>query len=271
MSQETLDDARRVARLSRAEYDDLLAYLERLPADGWTEQSACADWRVYQVASHIGSGQLINRSRFEAGLRDADALTEEQRKAIWAHFDSLDPDEMLPAFRKANDEYFELIDSLSSEELSRFIPWLIGSVPVATALAFRLNEQALHSWDIRWARDRRAALSPTAAPDLLDLNLSPTSVSGLVKPERAERLSGSTIQFVLSEPDGATTLELHGDGVVVSHGRGAGSDLTVELPAEAFIRLLWGRYDVPAGLRSGQLRLSRPELADALSALFPGR
>ena len=49
MSLETVADARRVAHLSRAEYQDLLAYLERLPAAGWTEQSACADWRVYQV------------------------------------------------------------------------------------------------------------------------------------------------------------------------------------------------------------------------------
>jgi hypothetical protein len=47
--------------------------------------------------------------------------------------------------------------------------------------------------------------------------------------------------------------------------------LTVELQSEAFIRLLWGRYDVRTGLSSGQLRLSRPELAEALPALFPGR
>ena len=40
MSLETVDDARRVAGLSRAEYENLLAYLERLPAAGWTEQSA---------------------------------------------------------------------------------------------------------------------------------------------------------------------------------------------------------------------------------------
>ena len=43
MSLETVDDARRVAALSRADYEDLLAYLQGLPAGGLTEQSACAD------------------------------------------------------------------------------------------------------------------------------------------------------------------------------------------------------------------------------------
>ena len=45
----------------------------------------------------------------------------------------------------------------------------------------------------------------------------------------------------------------------------------MELPAEAFLRLIWGRYDVADGVLSGQLILSQPELARDLQALFPGR
>jgi hypothetical protein len=151
------------------------------------------------------------------------------------------------------------------------MPWLGGNQPVANVLASRLNEQTLHDWDIRWARDKQAGLNPPSVPILLELNLTPSRIGGLTKPERAPQLAGRTIQFLLSQPDGAATLQLQPDGVKASQGRAASADLTVELPAEAFVRLVWGRYDVPGGLRAGQLKLSRPDLAEQLQALFPGR
>ena len=271
MSLETVDDARRLLRLSHAEYDRLMADLEQLPPEGWTEQSACADWKVYQVVSHIGSQPKIEAGVLAAGLRGAPPMNDEQRKAIWAHFDSLKPNEVLPEFRQGNEEFYRLADSLTDDELGRSVPWIFGPAPVATVLGGRLNEQVLHAWDIRWARDKGATLSPETLPDLLEVNLNPARLGGLVKPERAERLAGKTIQFVLSRPEAAANLQLRPDGVQGGQGRAASPDLTVELPAEAFIRLLWGRYDVPAGLRSGQLKLSKPDLAEPLQALFPGR
>jgi uncharacterized protein (TIGR03083 family) len=245
--------------------------LEQLPPEGLTEQSACADWKVYQVVSHLGSGPEINGARLESVLRGAPPQTDEQRKAIWDRWDSRKPDEMLPAFRQANDDYFELLDSLGDDELGRVVPWFVGPVPVATALALRLNEQALHAWDIRWARDRQAGLTPEAVPDLLQVNLQSAWLGNLVKPERAGQLAGKSIQFVYSRPEGAVNLRFEGDGVGVSPDLAAAPDLAVELPAEALMRLVWGRYDVRAGLRAGDLKLSRPELAEPLQALFPGR
>ena len=271
MSLETADDARRISRLSRAEYDRLLGYLESLEPEGWTEQSAARDWRVYRVVSHIGSQPRIIAGVLEAGLRGAAPMTDEQRKAIWAHWDSLGPKEILPEFRRSNDDYFTLTDSLTDDELSRTIPWFTGSSPVATVLAGRLNEQVLHAWDVAWARDKQATLSPEAVPELLELNLTPTRMGGLAKPERAEQLAGKTIQFRLSQPKGVATLRVRPDGVEATRSPVNAPDLTAELPTEAFVRLLWGRYDVPARLRSGQLKISQPELAELLQALFPGR
>src|SRR5438874_7272016 len=95
MSLETADDARRVARLSRAEYEDLLGYLEKLPPAGWTEQSACSDWQVYQVVSHIGSQPEIHAGTLNAALRGTPPMTDEQRKAIWTRFDAMKPEDVL--------------------------------------------------------------------------------------------------------------------------------------------------------------------------------
>jgi hypothetical protein len=66
-------------------------------------------------------------------------------------------------------------------------------------------------------------------------------------------------------------LEVGEDGVKATEGKVESPDLTAELSSEEMVRLVWGRYDVAEGVRSGSLRLSDPSLADALSALFPGR
>jgi uncharacterized protein (TIGR03083 family) len=271
MSFETADDARRVSRLSRTEYDRLLAYLDRLEPAGWTEPSACADWQVYQVVSHLGSQPRITGAAILAGLRGEPPMTDEERRAIWDHFDGLRPDEVLPEFRRANAEYYRLLASLTDDELGRTIPWIAGPAPLANVLANRLNEQVLHAWDIYWARDKEATLSSAAVEDLLDLNLTPARLGGLVKPDRAERLVDKTIEFHLRDPERWATLDLRGDAVAGSWDRADEPEVTVELPAEAFLRLIWGRYDVADGVLSGQLILSQPELARDLRALFPGR
>jgi uncharacterized protein (TIGR03083 family) len=270
MSLESADDAHRVASLSRAEYQDLLAYLEHLPPTGWTEQSACSDWKVYQVVSHIGSQPEITSGTLKAGLHGDPPMTDDDRKAIWARFDAMQPDEVLPAFKANNDAFIALVDSLSEAELGKTIPWIFGPTPLASVLASRLNEQALHAWDVKWAHDKQAKVTPAAVPDLLTVNV-PARIGRLAQPGQAEALVGKTIQFLYSQPDGAVRVTVAADGAQAAPGRADAADLTVELPAEALIRLIWGRYDVASGAASGELTLSNPALADALQKLFPGR
>ena len=271
MSLETAEDARRVTRLMRVEYDRLLGYLAALEPEGWEEQSACAEWPVRQVVSHIGSQPLIHGAMLEANLRGAEPMTDEQRRAIWDRFDSLGPDELLRELRQGNEEYFRLIASLTDEQLGATISGFAGPAPVATYLAGRLNELVIHAWDIVWARDMAATLASDAVPDLVGLNLTPTRLAGLVKPDRSERLVDKTVEFHLRDPEGFVTLRLARDNVEALEAEADDPDLRAELAAEVFVRLLWGRYDVAAGVLGGQLILSQPALAQPLQALFPGR
>ena len=48
-----------IRSIDRREIDRLDAHLTRLDADGWLEQSYCAEWRVYQVVSHLASGARL--------------------------------------------------------------------------------------------------------------------------------------------------------------------------------------------------------------------
>ena len=271
MSLETAEDARRVARLMRVEYDRLLGYLAALEPEGWEEQSACVEWPVRQVVSHIGSQPLIFGAMLEASLRGAELMTDEQCRAIWDRFDGLGAEELLRELRRSNEALFRLIASLTDEQLGATMSSFAGPAPVATYLAARLNELVIHAWDIVWARDKAATLTPDAVQDLVGLNLTPTRLAGLVKPDRSERLVDKMVEFHLRNPERFTTLRLAQDNVEAVSDEAAEPDLRAELPAEAFVRLLWGRYDVAAGVLSGELILDQPELAQPLQALFPGR
>ncbi|MGE3268335.1 MAG: maleylpyruvate isomerase family mycothiol-dependent enzyme [Chloroflexota bacterium] len=271
MSLETVADARRMIELSRAEYDSLVAYLESLPPAGWTEQSAASEWQVYQVVSHIGSQPAIHGGMISAGLRGEPPMTDDDRRAIWSRFDAMTPAAVFPAFRANNDAFVALVDSLTEAELGASMPWLGGPAPVATVLAGRLNEQVLHAWDIKQARDKATTLTAAAVPDLLELNLTPGRLAGLVKPERAPELNGKTIQFLLTDPEGAVALTIGERGPRATMGKAAAPDLTAELTAEEMVRLLWGRLDVKAAVENGTLKLSDPGKAGALQALLPGR
>jgi hypothetical protein len=190
-------------------------------------------------------------------------MTNEDRQAIWGRFDAMAPNEVFPAFRANNDAFVALVDSLSNDELGSSMPWLGGPAPVATVLAGRLDEQVLHVWDIKWARDKAVTLTAAAVPDLLALNLTPGRLAGLSKPDRAPELHGKTIQFLLRDPEGAVALQIGESGVQATMGRATAPDLTVELSSEVLVLLLWGRYPSAEGRAS--------DVPDTLLALFPGR
>jgi hypothetical protein len=89
----------------RREYDRFIAYLERLDAGGWVEQSYCTDWLVYQVVSHIGSGSRIRAMRVNAWVNGGPPVSREVMQGVWGLFDSLTPGQMFNALSEAASEY----------------------------------------------------------------------------------------------------------------------------------------------------------------------
>src|SRR5690349_23296082 len=84
----------RIKAYERRELERLKAYLEALDASGWTEQSYCSDWLVYQVVSHIGSGSRIGGLRLQGWVGNGPPITRETMQQIWGFFDSLQPAQM---------------------------------------------------------------------------------------------------------------------------------------------------------------------------------
>jgi hypothetical protein len=123
----------------------------------------------------------------------------------------------------------------------------------------RLNEHVLHSWDIAVAL-RPDEILPADATALVIDNLEMIS-------QWASRTDGveRTITVRTTDPERRFVVTVGAERAPVSPAPEA-TDADVELPAEAFIRLVYGRLD-PAHTPSA---VERGTSLDQLRGLFPG-
>ncbi len=125
-----------------------------------------------------------------------------------------------------------------------------------TFAGLRLNERVLHTWDVEVVDDPGAVLLADAVPVVIDrLGLIVGRTPG----------SDTTVSVRTTDPGHELTVVMTPDSVALTLS-GPGSEADLIIPAEAFIRLVYGRLDpdhTPAGVRGSaveQLRQVSPGL-----------
>jgi uncharacterized protein (TIGR03083 family) len=260
-----IDDLLQALRLS---HDQLAGIAGRLDGAGLTAASYCRDWHRGQVFSHLGSGAEIGLNGLLAGLGEA---PEPDREEIWARWNALPPDGMARGFVESDDRYLAAVERLDPGRREAVqVPFFLGPTPLAGVLTFRLHEHTLHNWDIRVSLDPQATLLPEAVPLLLDL--PPTMARWAARPADAALPGPVRLAVRTTNPQRRYLLSVAGDQAEL-HDAGSGDttgDTTgeLDLPAEAFLRLIAGRLD-PDHTPPGTDARGRPTL-DELRALFPG-
>jgi uncharacterized protein (TIGR03083 family) len=225
--------------------------------------SGASEWTVAQVLSHLGSGAEIALASYRSSLEGTPAPGPEFNQGVWDRWDAMSPDEQASGFLDSDAKLVEIFEALTPEERENlqielgFLPQPLG---IATIAGMRLNELALHSWDVRVAVDPTATLSGGSAEVL------------------AEQFSGS-MNFLLGfigKADAlsdATIVDAHGLGLVIDDSVSLTPTVdkataTFEGPLEALVRLLGGRLTetfTPEGVRVvGNVSL------DDLRRVFPG-
>jgi len=129
-------------------------------------------------------------------------------------------------------------------------------------VGMRLGEHALHTWDVVVALDDSAAVDDEAVPLLVD------RLDGLV--ERAGKPTDEplTVQVSTHAPERSFRLEVGPDGARLSAAETTGADggAALRLPAEAFVRLVYGRLDPE---HTPAYEVEGVDL-DTLRGVFPG-
>jgi uncharacterized protein (TIGR03083 family) len=250
---------------SRAHVDALRSSVERLRdlAAPMNEEELTAgayptEWTVAQVLSHLGSGAVIMQRRLEDALAGQDT-PDDFAPGVWDTWNAKGPVAQRDDALAADAALLARIEAVPPDHRNTFAsamgPMTLG---FAQFVGMRLNEHAFHTWDIEVVADPAATIpAPVAAlvVDNLDLVARFTG-----KP------TGDTTSITVGTtgPERSFTVELSPGGVALTPGAAAASP-DVELPAEAFARLVYGRLDAqhtPSGEHGPAL--------DILRRLFPG-
>ena len=221
--------------------------------------SYCDDWSIAQVLSHLGSGAVISLR----GLQDVRAGTttpEGFNPSVWDEWNAKTPRAQADEALEADEALMEAYEGVDDSERERLtFPMGPLSLGFDELVGLRLNEHTFHSWDIAVMLDGSVGLPEDATALVID-NLSLIArFTG--RPNGEER----TIAIHTTGPRRDIALRLSTDGVAVGAGD-PGQQPDLELPAEAFCRLVYGRLDPD---HTPPFR-GDAALLNGLRAVFPG-
>jgi len=248
----------------RHSQDRLRALVEPLDLGQLQQRSYCSQWSIAQVLSHLGSQAEISALVLGAGLSGQDPPGPDAFIPVWESWNAKDPQAMASDALSAYEASVRRFESLDAGQRARLHLRVAGMDLDAAGLAqLGLGEHAVHTWDVAVALDPSATVAPDAVGLLVDTLGQRAAWVG--KPDAKRR----TVRVTTSDPERHFILET-GDAVTLAPS----DDQTtpkpglseLSLPAEAFIRLVYGRLD-PA--HSPRVQATGVDL-DELRQVFPG-
>jgi uncharacterized protein (TIGR03083 family) len=251
-----------VLSVLRSSHALVVAILNGLSDEQAAGPSYADEWSIAHVASHLGSGAEVFTLFLDAGLTRAPAPGVEQFEPIWAERNAKPPAGQVRDFVASDATFVDRVGSLTDAQQQDWRLDLFGSEQtLAGLLRMRLAEHALHSWDIAVALEPTATLSADAAELVID------NLAFLV--ERTSKPSPATISVGVhtTVPERLFRLDLTPEGATLAPERSDTAEAELRLPAEAFVRLVYGRLDsghTPASVTARGVDL------DLLRQVFPG-
>lgn len=254
----------------RDEYEVIDGYLAALHPERWHGPTACSDWRITNLVSHLGSGAEIHLLTMREYVDAGEPVTQEIRQGIWGHFDSLAPEPLHAAFRDRNQRYLDYAAQLSPEQQQRRVKMFAGELPPANYAQFRLQEVTLHSWDLRVALDPTARLLPRSVR--VNFRLMRGNLARRANADARAALNGTVYAIDVYGPVVESFgLRVNADAVELLDTAPTDARARLRLPAEAYLRLGSGRLPLEQAEAAGDVAIEGDRaLGLRLNALYPG-
>jgi uncharacterized protein (TIGR03083 family) len=223
-------------------------------------KSYASDWSVAQVLSHLGAQGDVFGLFLTAGLTNTPAPGPEAFPTIWGVWNAKTPSEQAADALATSAALLERIESLSPDEQAAWGLSMFGmDLDLAGLAGLILAEHVFHTWDVHVVTDPNATLLADAVPLLL-ASLPP--LAGRLGKPGQEQLSA---QVLTASPPRVFTLTID-DTVSLRPSERTDQPSTIELPAEALLRLVYGRLDPE---HTPRVRTTNVDL-DLLRQVFPG-
>ncbi len=243
-------------------HDEMVALVPTLTHEQLIGSLHASEWTIAQALSHLGSGSEIALSSYRTALEDAPIPGPEFNQTVWDRWNAMSPEDQAKGFLAFDEALVETLEALTSdqrENLQIKLAFLPEPLDIATIAGMRLNEVALHGWDVRVALDPAATLSDESAEVLVEqLSSSMGFLLGFIG--KADALSNAAI------------VDVNGYGLVIDQAvsltpKAEKVTATFEGPLESVVRLIGGRLttSTPDAVRVvGNVSL------DDLRRVFPG-
>jgi uncharacterized protein (TIGR03083 family) len=225
------------------------------------ERSYDTEWSIGQVLSHIATGSIFFKFILEAGLAGEPVPAIDVMRPIWDEWNAKSPEEQTRDGVEADGALLAAFEALDTQQRADWEIDMYGMHPdFAGLLTMRLSEHSVHTWDVVVALDPQAVLAPDAVDLLIDT--LERLVARVGKPLDQQLVIGvetdaPSRNFVLTvDAEGATLepLDARSD-----------ADRLLAIPAEAFVRLVYGRLD-PEHTPPG----ADDPILEVLRTVFPG-
>ena len=220
----------------RSSVEHLSAVVQRIDPSKFGSPAYPTKWSIADVLSHIGSGAVILARRFDDIVADR-ATDDGFNQSVWDEWNAKAPPAQVADALVADAAMLERLESLPDDRRDHFqFPMGPMNLDFAGFVGLRLNEHALHTWDVEVTLDPSATLAIEEAGAVVD-NLQMIvgftgKPSGQVRDWHVRTVDPSR-NFVLSF--GPDSVELSASG--------PDDHVDLEIPAESFVRLIYGRLD----------------------------
>jgi uncharacterized protein (TIGR03083 family) len=242
-------------RFSVASLHDLAAPLTEQQLTGGAYPT---EWTVAQVLSHLGSAAVITQRRLEDALAGRET-PDDFAPSVWDTWNAKSPVAQRDDALAADAALLARLEAVAPDDRDRFSS-AMGPMTLdfTQFVGMRLNEHAFHTWDIEVVGDPEATLPEQVAALVID-NLE--LIARFTAKPTGETAS---IMVATTDPARGFTIDLTPETVSFKAASDAAA-ADLELPAEAFARLVYGRLDAghtPFGDHGAAIA--------ALRRVFPG-
>ena len=251
--------------LVNTEAGRLADYLAGMKAESWSQDSACQGWKIGDVVAHLSiaastwaasltravagdSEPPQGQSFLGAGVRGSDIIAD----AATAHFQEKGQ-QLLTEFNEGYERLKQVMSTLRPEDWEKPCFHRRGKMPVRQFVAVRVQELAVHSWDIRAGLDSSAVISEEALPQMATLvprwlGTAFRSSPDLAAPVRF-RFDVTGAQRVNQD------LVVNGQEFEIQDTVSGQADVTFRCDTSTYILLIFGRIGVDEGVSSGRLTI----------------
>jgi uncharacterized protein (TIGR03083 family) len=261
-------DARTYIATLRESHDLLAAVAGPMTPEQVRAQSYDRDWSNAQVLSHLGSGAEISLLGLPGALGEGEPVGREAYQPVWDLWNAKSPDEQAADAIESDERHVSALEGLTDEQLAAISMDFFGMhLDAAGLVRLRLGEHSIHTWDVAVMLDPAATVQPSAVGLLID------NVPGFLAPRLGKPLGEPFAVRITTTDPGRDYLLTADESVRVTNWPGDLSEVEadtvphVSMPAEALLRLAYGRLDpqhTPSSV-SGDA-----EVLDKLRRMFPG-